>query len=347
MPRVATTSTSLSQKPAKGGKVPPNPPLSLLCPQTGCPWSFSKTTDLRRHLPRHMSPEEREKRMYKCPDPGCTYKTLQKSNLQTHYNSVHTGLKPLVCKQCEYRASDPSTLHRHMRSMHAYVPGTAARRTKASASVSATWIAEPIPASPESDSSFNSWSASSSSSHSPSSSTHSDFPPTPTLPVASTSSRPEEVFVYNTPFAVTDALHASATAALAAASTSSADLSLVPVSPEWTWDQSQSACDAAAFHPCDAQDFCVDAGVGIASATAGAEYPPAQYPAEGIDFFLTGMELSEQQQQYDPECMFVPPLLYDPVSASYLSAFDFGFQHHMAFEMPATPFVREWAREFP
>ncbi|KAJ6492033.1 hypothetical protein C8R45DRAFT_1096089 [Mycena sanguinolenta] len=346
MPRVATTSTSRSQQPAKGGKVPPNLSLSLLCPQTGCPWSFSNKTDLRRHLPRHMSPEEREKRMYKCPYPGCTHRSLQKSNLETHYNSKHTGLKPLACKQCEYRASDPSTLHRHMRSMHAYVSGTAPRRTKASASASATWIAEPIPASPESDSSFDSWSTSPSSSNSPSSSTYSDFPPTPTLPVASTSSRPEEVFVYNTPFALTNALYANAATVPTAASTSSMDPSLLAASAGWTWGQSKSSFDAAAFLPCDGQGCCVDTGVGFANVTAGAEYPPAQYPAEGIDFFFNSIgELSPQQQQCESSCMFAPPHLYDPVSASYLSACDCGFQQNTGLGMP-TPFVREWVKEF-
>ncbi|KAF7350581.1 C2h2 finger domain [Mycena sanguinolenta] len=360
MPRVPTTpTTSRPPKPAEGGKVPPNPPLSLLCPKNGCPWSFRTKTDLRRHLPRHMSPEDREKRMHRCPDPGCSHKSLQKSNVDTHYRSKHSGLKPLACKDCEFRASDPSTFHRHMRSMHAYVSGTAPRRTKASGAsgASAIRIPEPqssLPVPPASNSSFGSWSGPSSSS-SPSSSTYSDFPPTPPLPVASTSSRPEEVFVYNTPFAVTG-LYANPAAytgsTSSAAPTSSPLVNQFPCLPashgtissaEW-----QAAFEAAALLPCDAQDFCIDA------TAAGVEYPSTQYPAEGINSLLDGMGArwdadtavaAAYEQQYEQACMVVPPPMYEqqPVSAPYSMAF--GFQQNMGLRMPI-PFVGEWVGEF-
>ncbi|KAJ7893369.1 hypothetical protein B0H14DRAFT_3671857 [Mycena olivaceomarginata] len=71
-----------------------------------------------------MSSEEREKQTYKCPQPGCTHQSLQKSNLTTHFNAKHSGLKPHVCKKCTYCAADPACLYRHMVALHNYAPGT-------------------------------------------------------------------------------------------------------------------------------------------------------------------------------------------------------------------------------
>ncbi|KAJ7789957.1 hypothetical protein B0H14DRAFT_3571582 [Mycena olivaceomarginata] len=178
MPRVATTSTSRSQKLADG-KVPPSPPLRV-----------------RRHMPRHMSAEEREKQMYKCPHPGCTHQSLQKSNLQTHFNSKQClWLKPHVCKKCTYCASDPSSLHRHMVAIHKYVSGTTPRKRRSIApSSSIPAFGEPIlPVSPSSDYSdytSDAWSAGAS--PSPSSSAYSHFSPSP----PSSSSSDEELFAF-------------------------------------------------------------------------------------------------------------------------------------------------------
>ncbi|KAF7358867.1 Transcriptional repressor CTCF-like [Mycena sanguinolenta] len=338
MPRVATTSTSRPLKQAEGGKVPPNPPLSLLCPQATCPWSFRTKADLKRHLPRHMSPEEREKRMHKCPHPGCTHKSLQKSNVDTHYITKHIALKPLACKQCPYRASDPSSLHRHMRSIHAYISGTAPRKTKSRAfSASAIEIPEPnIPASPASTST-DSWSAATSSSSS--SSTYSDFPPSP-VPIESASSlRPEELSVYNNPFAVNDALCAFTAFAPSTLSPFPAAEFSLPAS-----SASSADFDPTAFLPCDATTFCVDFSAGIPSATVDANHPGTQYPAEGINFFSSGLDTDaglccEQQ----PESIFVSPPTYDYASVSCpldsFSAFDLGLGTPI-------PFVGEWATEF-
>ncbi|KAJ7843479.1 hypothetical protein B0H13DRAFT_1909351 [Mycena leptocephala] len=110
--------------------------------------------------------------------------------METHYIAKHTGLKPHICKKCVYCAADPSTLHRHMRAKHAYIPGTEPRMKRSTArSSTIPVILEPtFPASPSADSDYSeasseSWStytSPASSMDSPSFSTASDdqFAPT-------------------------------------------------------------------------------------------------------------------------------------------------------------------------
>ncbi|KAJ7677713.1 hypothetical protein DFH06DRAFT_1316520 [Mycena polygramma] len=131
MPRVATFTT----RPHKLNgptchKTPPFPPLRVLCPEPECPWTFKSKADLNRHLPQHMSPEEREKLMYKCTAPGCSFKSLQKSNLKTHFVAKHTEAKPHACPNCPFRTADPGCLNRHRGSIHGYTPNSAPRKTK-------------------------------------------------------------------------------------------------------------------------------------------------------------------------------------------------------------------------
>ncbi|KAJ7847758.1 hypothetical protein B0H14DRAFT_3138454 [Mycena olivaceomarginata] len=290
MPRVATTSTSRSQKLADG-KVPPSPPLRVRCPESSCPWSFRTQTDLRRHMPRHMSAEEREKQMYKCPHPGCTHQSLQKSNLQTHFNSKHSGLKPHVCKKCTYCASDPSSLHRHMVAIHKYVSGTTPRKRRSIApSSSIPAFGEPIlPVSPSSDYSdytSDAWSAGAS--PSPSSSAYSHFSPSP----PSSSSSDEELFAFIS---------------------SPPSLPTSPTGPNgWMWD---AHFEEAFFPTCEKSS--------VVEFTPSPE-PALQYPAQGIDFLAAGHDAAtflptcfDIEQQQEP--LFGDSLLFfqPPPAASY------------------------------
>ncbi|KAJ6483500.1 hypothetical protein C8R47DRAFT_1217583 [Mycena vitilis] len=132
MPRVATYPSRPSKLngPARR-RTPPFPPLKVLCPHPGYPWSYRSQTDLNRHLPQHMSPAEREKLMHECTAPGCTFQCLQKSNLNTHFTAKHTDVKPYACADCLYRTADPAPFCRHKSAtMHEYVSGSEKRKRK-------------------------------------------------------------------------------------------------------------------------------------------------------------------------------------------------------------------------
>ncbi|KAJ7657772.1 hypothetical protein DFH06DRAFT_1197099 [Mycena polygramma] len=161
MPRVATSpSRSSKLNGPTRRRTPPSPPLKVLCSQPGCPWSYRSQTDLNRHLPQHMSPEEREKLMHKCMAPGCTFKCLQKSNLNTHFTAKHTDAKPYTCDDCPYRTADPASFNRHKSAMHDYVSGSAKRKTKTQAkALFLDAVARSTPSSDASGSSSGSWSS--------------------------------------------------------------------------------------------------------------------------------------------------------------------------------------------
>ncbi|KAK7057961.1 hypothetical protein R3P38DRAFT_2843856 [Favolaschia claudopus] len=127
MPRIPTQTAASLRKRSKSTTA------KHKCQHEGCDWSYKNPTDLSRHTARHLSPEEREKLMHHCPFPGCTHKSLQKSNMKTHYTSKHTTEKPYACNQCDFSTSDPSCYHRHMCGQHGYVPGTEPRKRKSSA----------------------------------------------------------------------------------------------------------------------------------------------------------------------------------------------------------------------
>ncbi|KAJ7226536.1 hypothetical protein B0H12DRAFT_1328689 [Mycena haematopus] len=110
----------------KSGKQPPNPPLPHPCLVDGCPWSYARPFDLRRHNLTHMSPEERAEHMHRCPYSGCTFSALQASNLRTHLRT-HTGEKPESCPNCDYTTGDPASLTTHRKTVHGYQPGPKSR----------------------------------------------------------------------------------------------------------------------------------------------------------------------------------------------------------------------------
>ncbi|KAJ7093502.1 hypothetical protein C8R44DRAFT_890725 [Mycena epipterygia] len=97
---------------------PPFPPRHVRCPEPGCPWGYHRSNDLKRHSLAHMSSEEKAAAMFVCKEPNCKHMTLQKSNMETHYNAKYSGLKPHICNQCAYCAADPSSLHHHKRAVH-------------------------------------------------------------------------------------------------------------------------------------------------------------------------------------------------------------------------------------
>ncbi|KAJ7059461.1 hypothetical protein C8F01DRAFT_1084647 [Mycena amicta] len=108
--------THSSQAKAKAHRRPAPPPSAARpyrCEE--CPWSFHRPQDLQRHQQTHL--EEEDRKYHRCPEPNCSYKDLQKSNLETHRN-IHTKNREHECPECDYASTDPSSLHRHVKRKH-------------------------------------------------------------------------------------------------------------------------------------------------------------------------------------------------------------------------------------
>ncbi|KAJ7741157.1 hypothetical protein DFH07DRAFT_59043 [Mycena maculata] len=311
MPRVATNSSRSHTSPASG-KTPPCPPLRFPCPEQGCPWSYDRQSDLKRHSVRHMSPEEKSRRMYACPEIGCTHKALQKSNLATHYNAKHSGLKPHICTKCSYCAADPSCLHKHMRTIHGYVSGTQPRK-KRSAAVSELFdtISSPfavaVSSSGSPGSSGSRWTAS------PSPAASFDSLPSPLSPAPSVCSSDDCYSFPTTPDA-----HAIFYPYMPSPA-SSTDSSMPPsstVSDDWMWDPSfEAACQAMG-------DWCASV-----PPTALPAAPAMFYPAENMGSFASGCGPSDffpASFDITSDPFAFPSVMYDisANSCSYLSALE-------------------------
>ncbi|KAG2078878.1 hypothetical protein BDR04DRAFT_1137769 [Suillus decipiens] len=100
-----------------------------------CHKAISRKADLPRHMRTHD--EHKEALMHPCSYPNCNYKTLQKSNLQTHIR-IHTRDRSKTCPYpgCAFATTDPASLTRHRKHLHSYEPkarrdlgGKAARRS--------------------------------------------------------------------------------------------------------------------------------------------------------------------------------------------------------------------------
>ncbi|KAG2345592.1 hypothetical protein BDR05DRAFT_880060, partial [Suillus weaverae] len=77
-----------------------------------CHKAISRKADLPRHMRTHD--ENKEALMHGCPFPNCDYKTLQKSNAQTHIRT-HTRERSKTCPHpgCAFATTDPASLTRH------------------------------------------------------------------------------------------------------------------------------------------------------------------------------------------------------------------------------------------
>ncbi|KAG2113974.1 hypothetical protein DEU56DRAFT_688856, partial [Suillus clintonianus] len=79
---------------------------------TVCHKTISRKADLPRHMRTHD--DHKEALMHACPFFDCDYKTLQKSNMQTHIRT-HTGERSKICPHpgCAFATTDPGSLTRH------------------------------------------------------------------------------------------------------------------------------------------------------------------------------------------------------------------------------------------
>ncbi|KAG2096699.1 uncharacterized protein F5147DRAFT_375356 [Suillus discolor] len=113
-----------------------------------CRKVISRKADLPRHMRTHA--ENKEAFMHACPYDGCDYKTLQKSNVQTHIRT-HTRERSKTCPhpECPFSTTDPGSLTRHRKSEHGYkpkarrIPDDKAARKDAAAPYPITRIAKP------------------------------------------------------------------------------------------------------------------------------------------------------------------------------------------------------------
>lgn len=86
-----------------------------------CDKFISRRGDMPRHRRTHLPVKDKFKLMHRCPFPGCRFKNLQKSNVDTHIRT-HTGSKTQKCPSCSFKTVDPGSLTRHRKRLHGYVP---------------------------------------------------------------------------------------------------------------------------------------------------------------------------------------------------------------------------------
>ncbi|KAG7088516.1 hypothetical protein E1B28_012500 [Marasmius oreades] len=111
------TRTSSKTKQATAAGSPAG--RAVKCPI--CLKLISRKNDLNRHLLTHN--KDKSTYPYRCPYPNCEFRSLQESNLKTHYK-IHTGVKDKKCShaECLFATSDPGSLTRHRKRKHDYVP---------------------------------------------------------------------------------------------------------------------------------------------------------------------------------------------------------------------------------
>ncbi|KAG7441680.1 uncharacterized protein BT62DRAFT_1011248 [Guyanagaster necrorhizus] len=108
---------------------PPSTPLQFKCflysseIGKGCPWSFSRRFDCRRHEKTHLTGDALVEELHYCPlGTGChaDFKNLQLSNLRTHIRAVHHDIQHLICQDCMpfVLTADPAAFNRHKIEKH-------------------------------------------------------------------------------------------------------------------------------------------------------------------------------------------------------------------------------------
>ncbi|KAJ7150524.1 hypothetical protein C8R43DRAFT_1191804 [Mycena crocata] len=302
MPRAPTSHASRSRKTTTAGKAPPSPPLRHCC--TKCEWSFPRKSDLARHSSSaHMSPEQQLALMHSCPIDGCSYKALQKSNLITHFNAKHSGLKPHTCSKCVYRAADPSCLNKHMRSIHGERAGTQKRKAK-SEGLSAAFqqtLESTLSAYPVAARSYTDYPEQSTSSWTPCPAPLYSFDSSPSPASCSSSMFAEDQFATLPPVATLDEPFLFYGFSPSPSTSSESSTS---TSPPLMWDaEFDNAC-----HAMSAASGCVS--------PAQLHAPMLHLPAEGAPLLYNGAEFSDIA--FALESVFNAPLL-SPVPDNFLS----------------------------
>ncbi|KIK56449.1 hypothetical protein GYMLUDRAFT_820992 [Collybiopsis luxurians FD-317 M1] len=122
MPKVLASNTETSRDPT-------------VCEVCGT--RVARKGDIPRHMQSHLSAEEKASISYSCPYADCSYKSLQKVNVDTHIRK-HTKVKDQQCPTCNFATGDPGSLTRHRKRRHEYVPKPRKPRTPGNSPPDAT-----------------------------------------------------------------------------------------------------------------------------------------------------------------------------------------------------------------
>ncbi|KIK37595.1 hypothetical protein CY34DRAFT_15603 [Suillus luteus UH-Slu-Lm8-n1] len=92
-------------------------PTHVNCPICNKP--ICRKKDLDRHVRTHN--KDNDAPMHACPYTGCTFKTIQKANLQMHIGK-HTGDLSHRCPECPFATNYQASLITHRKRFHDYKP---------------------------------------------------------------------------------------------------------------------------------------------------------------------------------------------------------------------------------
>ena len=81
---------------------------------TQCTASYNRNLSLQRHINGvHLKLKQ-----YKCTFDNCDYSTAWTSELNSHRDTKHYGVKRFKCSICDFKAYKSSNLNRHLNSVH-------------------------------------------------------------------------------------------------------------------------------------------------------------------------------------------------------------------------------------
>ncbi|KAJ3807898.1 hypothetical protein F5876DRAFT_67738 [Lentinula aff. lateritia] len=95
-----------------------------------CSLVFDYPYQMRKHMQTHGHADASQAK-FRCTWDGCAYSSSQRSNFNTHYRT-HTQEKSKACPDCSFRTGDPSSLTRHRKRIHNYVPNPRKARRSSS-----------------------------------------------------------------------------------------------------------------------------------------------------------------------------------------------------------------------
>ncbi|KAG7439318.1 uncharacterized protein BT62DRAFT_1014106 [Guyanagaster necrorhizus] len=98
-------------------------PQIYACTYSGCRVKMTRKHDVQRHEKTHLTGEPLKTRKFPCPstESGCSFSSLQLSNLKAHIRAKHSEVEHLMCFDCRptyRRFSDAAKFAEHRRVEH-------------------------------------------------------------------------------------------------------------------------------------------------------------------------------------------------------------------------------------